>query len=729
MLNRTHLLSRNRSAFALTVLLTAGLQGCGGSYGDSESPSSASSSQQSASSSSQTSTSSSSSMSTTSISSSSAAASEGATQVYVDSDVTRAVGDADTFHREAFITLHASHTEQDWWLGENADSVGGDNLMAEFVTEYDVYFGRDTGGMAWQLSQVPEDPEKPGYADDEAIESRGNDATGWYSARQDVRGPIQRAQEHRNQQMIVAAQQHPYWPNGTPTGQGWTFSQTDTPEEPLGTATGQYMSQFLKHFFRQSEGEPGQPKPLYVEVMNEPLWELVTVAEDPVDLTTIFEFHNTVAKEVRALNPDVLLGGYTVAFPDFEKDNFNRWEERDKHFLDVAGSNMDFISLHLYDFPDFTDNGVPVKRYRKGANMEATLDMLNHYTDLSFGKEMPLIISEYGAQVHRLRNEPWFPYRDWLTINSINSMMMAFMERPHQVEKALPFITVKAEWGRISPTVPYNFRLMRQQFEAEGESGEQWVYTELVKLYELWKDVGGTRLDTATDDPDLRVDAYRSDTETFIIVNNLDFETQEFALNFRDGAAPAKIQTKQLFLGDQELPLHDRTPMIENQTYSELPQTLTLESEATMVIRYSNTGNAPLGELQETNYYANTYKQPIESARPITFEVDDINTSAEGFAILRVGLGREHGLSLQPEITVNGEPVTVPTDWRGGDQYLDGKGRESFFGVIEVPLPVELIDVNNTVRIKFPDSGGYVSSLAIRYGASTTALLRPKTAF
>ncbi|MEZ9138790.1 MULTISPECIES: hypothetical protein [unclassified Shewanella] len=439
------------------------------------------------------------------------------TKLSFNLDTAHLINGVDSFERDKFITLHASHTENDWYsVGVNES----DDLITEFVEGYDVYFGRDTGGMRYQLSLMPESASKNGFIDPEMASNNGGNARWSYTSNTDDIAITKRKHEHRNQKMVVAAQQHPYWPDGKDTGQGWSFSQTDTQDEPLGTATGDYMGQFVAKFFNKNDGVDiyGQPKPRYIEVMNEPLYELVDYSETPAALNQVFEFHNAVAQAIKAVkidniavNDDVLIGGYTVAFPDFEKDNFERWETRDKAFIDIAGNNMDFISLHFYDFPAFQDR----TEIRAGSNIEASFDMLEHYMQLTLNEVKPFLVSEYGAQTHSLFNQPWLPYRDWFHLKAINSQLMSFLERPDQIEMAIPFIPVKAEWGRISDTVPYYTRLMRQKFEKVGDTGDEYVYTDMVKFYQMWSEVNGKRVDSFSTDLDFQLNAYVNDNQVF----------------------------------------------------------------------------------------------------------------------------------------------------------------------------------------------------------------------
>ncbi|MEL6843693.1 MAG: T9SS type A sorting domain-containing protein, partial [Bacteroidota bacterium] len=84
-------------------------------------------------------------------------------------------------------------------------------------------------------------------------------------------------------------------------------------------------------------------------------------------------------------------------------------------------------------------------------------------------------------------------------------------------------------------------------------------------------------------------------------------------------------------------------------------------------------------------------------------------TPSVGTASLRLGIGRAHGLSLQPQLSINGTNVPVPTDWMGYDQAT----RQNFFGVIEVPFDVSLLTSQTNIEMIFPDQGGHIASALI----------------
>ncbi|MBU2918842.1 hypothetical protein KO505_12875 [Psychrosphaera sp. F3M07] len=654
---------------------------------------------------------------------------DGSVTVDINYNLRHTVGGIDTFDRQKFITIHSDLPEHDWFDNDSF-SLNSPNevpdLISSFLQGYDVYLGRTTGGITWNLNQIKQDPAKPGFASESDATTRGNNAKWSYNNLPTHKQSVY-DNEDRAVDMIVGAQQHPFWPEGTLTkGGGWALSQADTADEPIGTATGHYISQFLHKFFDQIPNDnirDGQSKPKYFEVMNEPLYDLTTVRSgaDSVEPADVFRFHNTVANEIRKNHNDVLVGGYTTAFPDFDKDNFQRWLDRDKLFIDIAGENMDFYSIHLYDFPTFQNS----ERYRRGSNVEATLDMLESYSLQTFGETRPLVISEYGAQVHDHIGVGWTPIRNTHSIRATNSMLMQFMERPDMILKTIPFIVVKAEWGRNN-SIPYGPRLMIQKFERDGAgTGNEWVYSDLVTFYQLWANVNGTRVDTKATDIDVQTDAYVDGNKAYVIINSLEFEGKDVNLNHL-GLADNTINQVTI---NHLTTLNDGSngSVINTTTLSSLPESITLDAEATIIIEIEFADAITIDQtLTEQKYYSDLYLETISSSNLIEFKIDDVTVPTNGEAVLRISLGRDHNKSLIPELKVNGTRLTVPTDFRGYNQQQGRSktGRENFYGVIEVPVPLQYLQQNNQLSLSFSDNGGKVASVALQVFDSSITLNR-----
>lgn len=605
----------------------------------------------------------------------------GTTTVVANVNVNHVVGSVDDFDRSKFIGIHASPNENEW----DGDNEVND-LRDDFLNGLDVYMGRNTGGITWNLSQMKEDINNPGFVDATDLESKASYWRGIYANKTEIH-----QYEARNN-LIIAAQLHPFWTGEgqQETAKGWKFANA--------TATGDYMGRYIKEFHSLN----GQPKPAFIEVINEPAYVSHGGASDFTNnLQEIAEFHNDVADGIKAHLPDAKVGGYTAAFPNFEKGDFQRWNNRWKLFMDVAGEKMDFWSIHLYDWPSI-DGGR--KEFRSGSNVEAMFDMMEQYSTMKFGFAKPFIISEYGAQTNDYSRDQWTSYRDWLHVRSSNSLLMSFMDRPNLIASALNFIITKAEWG-YSDGIPYNHRLMRKVDEPNSYTGK-WVYTDMVRFYELWSKVKGKRIDTYSDNLDIQVDGFLNGDKAYLVVNNLTFADETLNLNMLgiSGTTITNIHKKQVFTDGTSTVYEDEDIDVDTKS-------LVLKSEATIILEYTFADSISLNETSlETKYYANEYLKPITANKIETFTITNVNKSSYGEAVLRIGLGRPHNLSLKPIVKINNTIIDLPNNWRGDTQL----GRERFFGVLEIPIPYNLLKENNIISIEFMDNEGHISTVTMQ---------------
>jgi hypothetical protein len=613
-------------------------------------------------------------------------------KVDVNWNVKHTVGGIFTFERSKFMTIHANQTETEW-DGNNKVK----DLRDNFLNGYDVYLGRETGLITYTLNNVAQDPLRPGFASPSDIVSRGNSYKNNFKAK-----PALKQYENRKN-LILCGQLYPFWTGigSKPTAKGWSLAN--------GTATGEYMGKYINAF----SGGEGPNYPAFVEIVNEPDWDLLGgINESANSIREIADFHVAVANAIRAEVPSAKIAGYTNAFPNYEVNNFQKWANRDKMFADIAGSSMDFWSVHLYDFPTIGGK----RQMRSGSYMEATFDMMDQYSQISLGKVKPYVISEYGAQTHDSNNEQWSSYRDWLNVKSFNSMLMAFLERPNTIATAIPFAVVKAEWGYNSTKgIPYGSRLMRKENEPTSYTG-QWVYTDFVKFWEQWKNVNGTRVEIKSNDPDILVKAYVDGNKGYVIINNLEQVTKTIHLNLFDSQNVSVSQIVKRYLT-----VTDNQTDLQETTITSPITTLTMAPETNVILEYTFANPLTLDKtLEETKYYSDTYLKPIVANTALSYNVNGIIKSTTGSAVLRLGVGRDHGKSLTPIVKVNNTTITIPTDFRGDEQPQ----RDTFFGVLEIPVPYEVLSVNNVVTVQFADGGGNVSSLGFQvynYGTNLSA--------
>ncbi|MGQ1784863.1 MULTISPECIES: hypothetical protein [unclassified Saccharicrinis] len=83
-----------------------------------------------------------------------------------------------------------------------------------------------------------------------------------------------------------------------------------------------------------------------------------------------------------------------------------------------------------------------------------------------------------------------------------------------------------------------------------------------------------------------------------------------------------------------------------------------------------------------------------------------------GEATLCLGVGRDHGQSLTPDVKINRKKVVVKGDVvRGYDQHI----RKRFFCVLELLVNMEDLKTgDNKVEVTFPDNGGHITSAILQ---------------
>lgn len=618
--------------------------------------------------------------------------------VDVNLNIKHAVNGVSELDRSKFLMVHAGVDDGEW---------GSEALKKEFLIDYDTYLGRNNGSLPWNLSICEEDPSKPGWPSVSYLQTEGAKAIVNYKNK-----TSEHSYENRISRYMMGGQEGMY-PNGTheinPQKNGlpnWIMAKEGY--NPLA----EFYANYFKYFFGNG-GTTGQPLPTYIEVMNEPFVKSGSLGTTNANLS---EMHKVVAKRIKALNPSAKVGGYSAAHPAYESNDFGHWDSNWKTFIDIAGEDMDFFSLHLYDnIQKNPEEGV----YRAGSNVEAILDMVEHYQYLKLGKIKPWCLSEYGCL--NTEGDPYTKERDWNNLRSFSTMIMQFLERPDLIDQALPFFILKANgWGVHKVTgEQYAHRLFRQKKELAGETGEEWVFTELVKFYQLWAKVKGTRVDTKSSNLDTQIDTYVNGNKAFVIINNMHHEARTVNLNVT-GFGDAQIQSiisKHLHAENSGIPALDEI------TYTSAINKINIGREATIILEYTFDKAVSISETEdETKYYADIYNQIITANQTINFNINNVQTGTFGEAILRMGVGRNHGLSLKPTIKVNGTTIEVPENWRGDIQ----KNRDLFFGVLEIPVPYNLIKTANTIAISFSDNGGRVSSLSMQVFNFSKQIVRSK---
>ncbi|VGO12779.1 Beta-porphyranase A [Pontiella desulfatans] len=586
-------------------------------------------------------------------------------EVELDPACVRNIGGVTAFDRAQFITIH--------------DGFGSTDINEHDVRyledELEVRYGRDGGFITWMAAEVGADPAKPEMPNLQDLK----DVLKKY--REEVE-PFRMVPKHMRDVVFCT---HPEQMHGF-ADNTFTAWGPRTPE-----ATAELTAQLLKHGFSDEE------RPRFLEVYNEPF---VKAKKIPATIESMCEQHNVVAKRVKELTPNVLVGGYAAAWVEVEDRNFEHWNGWQKTFMDIAGENMDFWSYHIYDGVNVM--GSP--RNRTGSNSEAIMDLIDTYSHIKFGVAKPIMITEYGKiPGGNMNSMPYSAERSAGMLYSAMGQLMTFMDHPDRLLKTIPFFLGKATWtyGMTNDHVPGEanpFLLWRKT--AEGD----YVETDLTLFYQFWKGVEGEWRKSASSNPDVRVHALHDGKRLNVAFMNLDEDAKRVGLSGLDGIQAAAVSLR-------TLTTHGRKPVLGQRTMDKVPASLELEpGEAALLMIDLGTALKPKRGVREHRIYATEYLKDIEAGKPVVFNYPNTPTG-NGSALLRVSAGRKLGRKILPDsVRFNGHELSIPTNWAGDDQA----GRANYFGMIEIPVGMDLVRDANTVEVRYPDAGGKVASVVLQ---------------
>ncbi|AWB66023.1 hypothetical protein C2869_06030 [Saccharobesus litoralis] len=620
--------------------------------------------------------------------------------------------DSGSLERERFFNMHDSFTS-------NNNSV---DLLKRYVNEFQIGQGRSFWtpiDVAKQITNA--DATYP--ATSVAQQQGPNEVTKFHT------NPRSKYLGERNRSVSTA---HPK--NAMAVG-----------NDPVEGA--RWAADYFEHYYDNAS------RPMFYEPMNEPFvhaWEYKSQynnsdAETREHMTKWFAEIGK-AFDSRPAIKDTLIVGFSSAWPSMELpfntgEYFAHWQSRQKMFMDNAGDHIDAFSVHLYDGINIIDDSVPddeSETRRSGSNSQAILDLIETYSQIKWDTVKPHAITEYGNIVDRAAGE--IDYDETVssqTIRSINNILMELLAREDRVITSIPFITGHATWfwqdpngGNGNPYIPSLWRPDPNKIQLNS-STNRWEFKNpsdpdnyLINInhlfFEFWKDVEGHRIEVNSPDPDLQTIAYVNGDKAYIIVNNLDDDAVDIELDIQaiTGANFDGVELERLTVPVDSPATHTSENLsITGSVDGQANDKLAIKIAVGETIKFTVDLDQPLAinnTLQRKSYYSDDHLLKITANQALTFNINGVDVTtkdaARSSAMLRMSIGRAHTSTLQPTLTVNGTQVQVPNDWAGYDQK---NRKDGFFGAIDIPVPYNLIQANNEIKVTFPDSGGKVSSMIL----------------
>ncbi|MGC6424720.1 MAG: beta-agarase [Lentimonas sp.] len=588
-------------------------------------------------------------------------------EVTLDPSTVRNIGGVTQFNRDQYITIHESFG--------STDMTDEDLKYIDDVLE--ASYGRDGGTISWLAQDIGSDPTNPDMPSVEDIKV--------VFGKKFAEAMSETRMNPENMNNVILCT-HPEIMHGHTDNTHFSWGPKSA------EATAEYTAQMLKYSFTN------ETRPKFLEVYNEPF---VKAKKVPTTIPEMSEQHNVVAKRVKELNPDVMVGGYSAAWVEFEHADFHNWTNWQKQFMDIAGENMDFWSYHIYDGV----NVVGTPRARTGSNSEAIMDIVDTYSHMKFGVAKPIMITEYGKiPAGNMNTLEYSEGRSAKMLYSFMGQLMTYMDHPDRLLRTIPFILGKAAWtyGMTNDYVPGNANpYLLWRLLADGET---YVETDLMKFYYFWKGVEGEWRVSKSSNPDVRVHLLADGNRLNVILMNLDDGIKKVWLN---GLADLKTESVNI----RSLTTNGDRPILGERPADKPPRWLDMHGGDVALIQM-DLKEAPVPEttIREHRVYATDYLQRIKGNQNIKFTFENVPTG-KGTAILRLSPARELGKQPLPSsVKLNGIELKLPTNWAGDDQA----GRTMFYGMVECKVPMEALSETSEVSITYPDDGGRIASVVLQ---------------
>lgn len=466
-------------------------------------------------------------------------------------------------------------------------------------------------------------------------------------------------------------------------------------EDP--TQGARWAAHYFKYYF------DNETRPQFYEPINEPF---VHAGEfgiaDELAREQMTNLYKEIGKEFDRQNIDTKVIGYSSAWPSMELWDFGHFNTRMKMFMDEAGPYMDGFSIHPYDGVNVTG----ANSQRSGSNLEAILDLMESYSYAKWNTVKPLAITEYGG-IEKGYGDTYSDVKSVQSIRSINHMLFQLLDRQDRLLTSIPFITDKSPWFYSAGNnwEPYGAVILRPDKNSiVNGKPTRFIWTPRVHFYQLWADVKGKRVFSASDNPDIQVQAFLIGNKAYVALNSLSESNQWVDLSYiNDMSLVRNVRKKSLKIFPQSNPIYTDDANISP------PSSVQLIPGETVVMEYTFTSPISFTKTVDVNaHYSKTHLLPIVANTPLRFPINGLNVE-EGVSILKMSIGRKHWMSKKPVVEVNGQAVDVPSNWMGGDQA----SRNDFFGSIHIPVNNALLKTNNVISITFPDEGGRVSSVVL----------------
>ena len=589
-------------------------------------------------------------------------------------------------------------------------SSDGLNLTAGRVsTEFDQFIAQG----------LPEDPNRPGFVDQTALQ---NELQGSYRNFVTSGSRYESIRESETTAIFVNSGRSATNPNST-----FFFDQRfRTGEQSDEFPNREFYADFLRTYLREVIFGPNAFYPIpadrfHIELINEPDLHLAGVFGGPGAASALRaasqelgRYHRDIAQMIKAEFSSASIGGPSLAITNFSSNNFLRWNSTVEPFIDIAGTDLDYYSIHPYERYDVQANGT-VRRAvdQSPGRINSQIDMMLNRQEQVHGNRLPISITEYSSFNRGINgdssNGNFGSYdrdiQQWDQSRNLREQLLLYINRPDAILNAVPFVFARHFRNDI-PTRDEDDNVLYER-DATGD----FVETILGNTMRMYAPVNGEYLSVHGSNDDLQVAAFRDGDLIYLLLNNLLDSAHPVDLNLLlgDAGAVAFAQASRVFrigsIGNL---------FIENQDVTNTFENLVLNPKEGMVITFNLENESGFSQtLFEETYFGDQIAVQLNDGSPGRSPEVTIDAQVAGAigARLRVGYSRPVGVDAF-SVSINGNTISVPGVTRGIDDEEFGLIDDDLISrEFNVPLGY-LNDGENLLRFNF-NGGGFLSSTAL----------------
>ncbi|WP_419194859.1 Ig-like domain-containing protein, partial [Novipirellula herctigrandis] len=611
--------------------------------------------------------------------------------VSIDVGAHRLVEGTLEFDRTRYLGFHG-----DQWVPEPYRSQLADpNEFNIAKTRFDTNIDGVAGGVHLPVDYpdgLPEDATNPGFIDRDLLVDAIQAYSNWVAndgRNQPLREHALLGESNENVAVYSGRNTTLHWPDYLLTDQDTGQYKENIPLNYPGYAD------LINLFFTELD-IPIESDRLYFEVMNEPNFDF----HDGYTIDNVVEMHKLVPPLIRAVHPDLLIGGPGFGGTGFrDQDGWSLFEQ----VMREAGDELDFWSFHPYDRYNISSSNVVAKGIVTSAGrLSANLDLIESYSNEQFGTPKQIAITEYGAWTLAFGDYSQYSRQDrmWDQVNAVMEKMLVFMDRPDRILTATPFLSTydRGINGGASEGDKWSTRLW-----VKDDDGNT-VETTVASMYRLLVGIDGNYAQVSSDNANLQTQAYRNGDTAYLVLNNL----QDAPLNVdltasagTFGSIDSAVLRRLRFI-DGEADFDSGNPIVDWSS-------LALDGQEKAVLVFTLGGSETYDSaMNERTFYGDRSNVPIADSGTATITVTtDLRDAVS--AKLRIAYMRPSD-GVVPEITinVNGTAFVIP----GGTQGYDDADATTTSRQIDLPMSV-LNDGSNAVEVTFPSAGGNLLSTVV----------------